>query len=913
MSDTDNKLFLVDAMALIYRAHFAFIKNPRINTKGQNTSATFGFTNALFEILEKEKPSHIGVAFDSYAPTVRHVEYADYKANRDKQPEDISLAIPYIKKILDAFGIPVIECEGYEADDLIGTLAKKARKLGYTVYMFTPDKDFAQLVEDGIYILKPAKMGNPPEIWDSARVKQEFGIKRIDQVVDIQGLMGDSVDNIPGVPGIGPKTAQKLIEAFDTVENLIRNTDKLKDKQKDLINQYADQALLSKKLATIIIDAPVEFDHDFFSLSEPDKEALEAIFAELEFKNLGKRILGKEPEKKSADDMLFKMAEQFNMTIEKQPNEEQTSQDGHKEHYYLLSDLEGINSLKKKIKENKNICFYIEYSTELLSRSYISGIGIESVNDYYYFQPGDGKDSNSEAVGLFKEIFEDPSIIKTGFDLKQTILILNNYGIHVKGELFDVMIAHYLIDSESRHDLDFLSEKYLSKSLIKRPVFSDENTLKNYFCEKTRLLSELSAQFSKIIDENHYNRLFYEVESPLVGVLAEMEENGIKVDQEILKIYSGELLTDLTALEKEIFNISGVSFNINSPLQLGRVLFEIMKIDPGAKKTSKTKQYATGEDVLQRLTEKHVIAQKLLDYRSLQKLKSTYVDALPLLINPITGRIHTSFNQSVTSTGRLSSTNPNMQNIPIRTDRGRFIRIAFIPRNNDFQILSADYSQIELRLIADMSQDESMIESFKKGVDIHQTTAAKIYNVALEEVTPEMRRKAKVVNFGIIYGISGWGLAQRLDIPRREGDEIIRQYFEKFPRIREYMDQTMEFARKNGYVETLLGRKRYIREINSRNAMQRGFAERNAINAPVQGTAADLIKMAMVNISREMASKKLKSAMLLQVHDELVFDLHKEEKDILPGIVKFQMENAMQLKVPLIVEVGISDNWLEAH
>lgn len=903
----EKKLFLLDAMALIYRAHFAFIKNPRINSKGVNTSAIFGFTNSLLDILEKEKPTHIAVAFDTYAPTVRHADFTEYKANRDKQPEDITYAIPVIKKMLEAFKIPAIEVEGYEADDLIGTLAKKAQQEGFSVYMFTPDKDFAQLVDENIFIYKPSKMGNPAEVWDAERVKKEFGIKRIEQVVDIQGLMGDAVDNIPGVPGIGPKNAQKLIEEFDTIENLLKNTEQLREKQRDLIRQYADQALLSKKLATIITDIDISFDEHEFLLEEPDKELLENLFAELEFRNLSKRILGKEPEKKTADELLMQMADLFKIPT----GQEKAEIPEEIENYYLF-DLSMSEDFIKKVSEKKILYFYNETSRSESGLEF-SGMAVSDGEDYLSIKPNKENKIEAEILLSLKPLFEDPGISKTGYDLKTTITILRNHDIGMEGKLSDVLIAHYLVDSESRHDLDFLTEKYLNRRFTTRDVFENEDNIKNYWCEKCAIIKLVDEKLNKELDSAGEIRLYREVEVPLIRVLADMEAEGIRVDPGKLNEYSLVLSEEINELEKDIFKVSGVNFNINSPLQLGRVLFEIMKLDPGAKKTSKTKQYSTSEEVLQKLANKHMIARKLLDYRSLQKLKSTYVEALPALVNPKTGRIHTSFNQAVTATGRLSSTNPNLQNIPIRTERGRYIRKAFVPRSEDYMIMSADYSQIELRIIADISGDESMMNSFKNGIDIHQTTAAKIYDVPLTEVTPEMRRKAKVVNFGIIYGISGWGLAQRLDIARKEGEEMISHYFTEFPQIRNYMDKTIVFARENGYVSTLMGRRRIIREINSRNAMQKGFAERNAINAPIQGSAADLIKIAMVNIQRKILDMKLKSRMILQVHDELVFDMAKSEKELLTNMVKREMENAMHLKVPLVVDIGVADNWLDAH
>jgi DNA polymerase I len=909
----DKRLFLIDAMALIYRAHFAFIKNPRINSKGLNTSATFGFMNSLLDIMDKDKPTHIAVAFDSHGPTFRHVEYVEYKANRDKQPEDISFALPVIKAILKAFHIPVIEMPGFEADDIIGTLAKQASREGYVVYMYTPDKDFAQLVEEGkIFLYKPGRMQNPPEVWDTEKVKQEFGIVRIDQVVDIQGLMGDAVDNIPGVPGIGPKTAQKLIAEFDTIENLIKNVDKIEGRNKDLIKQHADQALLSKKLATISLEVPVKFDSILYNIDPPDEKLVEGLFAELEFRAMGKRVLGKEPEKKAIAALPDEIKNLFDISDEPQP--EIRTIDSAAKHYIQINSDETKTEFINLLKKNNRVAIHIDTNTSNPHTARILSMAFcFKPEEAYSIRFTPDKEQTRKFLDEIGFIFKDKKYTIVGYNLKFLHIVLASYDIEMENLLFDNMIAHYIIDPETKHDFPYLAETYLSYKQLSTGLFSATEGFGAAACEEAELNLELSEVFHKTIRDNGMERLFFEVECPMISVLAHMEMEGVKVDKEVLNVYSGELLIEMNTLETEIFKISGMSFNLNSPQQLGRVLFDILRIDDKVKKTKKSKQYSTSEDVLIKLAPKHEIVRLMLEYRSLQKLRSTYVEALPELINPQTGRIHTSYNQAITATGRLSSTNPNLQNIPIRTDKGRFIRKAFVPRNDDYVLLSADYSQIELRIIASISRDEAMIESFKNNIDIHSTTAAKVFDVPLEEVTTEMRRKAKVVNFGIIYGISGWGLAERMGISRKEADEIINQYFIKFPGIKRYMDETIKYAHEKGYVQTLLGRKRFIRDINTQNQMQKGFAERNAINAPIQGSAADMIKIAMVEIDKKIISGKFLSKMILQVHDELVFDCLKTELDALKMIVKEEMEKALPLDVPVYVEMGSGVNWLDAH
>ena len=909
----DKRLFLIDAMALIYRAHFAFIKNPRINSKGLNTSAIFGFMNSLLDIMDKDKPSHLAVAFDSHGPTFRHLEYVEYKANRDKQPEDISYAIPVIKAILKGFHIPVIEMPGFEADDIIGTLAKQAAIENFVVYMYTPDKDFAQLVEDGkIFLYKPGRMQNPPEVWDSNKVKQEFGIIRIDQVVDIQGLMGDAVDNIPGVPGIGPKTAMKLIAEFDNIENLIKNAHKIEGRNKDLIIQHANQALLSKKLATISLEVPVKFEEKDFEIDPPDAKLLEGLFAELDFRTMCRRVLGKDPDKNAISALPDDIKNMFNITD--QPQTPIRSIDTASKNYIQINSDVIKSEFIKLLKQNDRISIHIDTNTSnphnarLLSMAFCF-----SLQEAYYIRFTPDKELTKQFLSDIGFVFNDKSKTIVGYNLKFLHIVLSNYHVEMENQLFDNMIAHYIIDPEAKHDFPFLAETFLSYKQVSTGLFSATEGFGAAACEEAELNLELSEIFQKTISENDLEHLFFDVECPMIPVLAHMEIEGVKVDKNVLNVYSEELLAEMNMLEADVYRISGVSFNLNSPQQLGRVLFDILRIDDKVKKTKKSKQYSTSEDVLVKLAPKHEIVRKMLEYRSLQKLRSTYVEALPELISHETGRIHTSYNQAITATGRLSSTNPNLQNIPIRTDKGRFIRKAFVPRNDDYVLFSADYSQIELRIIASISQDEAMIESFRQNIDIHSTTAAKIFNVPLAEVTADMRRKAKVVNFGIIYGISAWGLAERMGINRKEADEIINQYFIKFPGIKRYMDESIKFAVENGFVKTLLGRKRFIRDINTQNQMQKGFAERNAINAPIQGSAADMIKIAMVEIDKKIIENKFSSKMILQVHDELVFDCLKTELEPLMKIVKEEMEKALPLDVPVYVEMGSGQNWLDAH
>ncbi len=921
MSRTENKLFLLDAMALIYRAHFAFSKNPRINSKGVNTSAAFGFTNTLYEVISKEKPSHIAVAFDASGPTFRHKDYEPYKANRQEQPEDIQVAIPIVKEIVKAFGIPVLEMQGYEADDIIGTLAKKASCEEFTVYMMTPDKDFAQLVEDCILLYKPAFMGNSVDILGVPEVLKKFDIDRVDQVRDLLGLQGDSVDNIPGIPGVGPKTASKLLRQYGTLEDIIANADQLKGKQREKLIEFSEQGKLSKYLATIKIDVPVEFDAEIFRYDGPHKEELHKIFQELEFRALTRRVLGEQGEavdNNGQGNLFEQVAEQ---TIDLKSISEVN-------HNYQLADTpEKRKDLVHQLEKQDAFCFDTETdSLDALTTQLVGlAFSFEKGSAYYVPCPADHEEAKAIAYE-FKALLEDAHKTKIAQNLKFDLLVLKKYGVEIKGPIFDTMIVHYLLDPETGHSMDVMAENYLQykpvsiESLIGKKGknqgsmrdLSPEDIVE-YAGEDADITLQLKERFAgEIKQEKKLQKLLYEMELPLIPVLAAMEYEGVKIDTSALEELSLELANELLKIEQDIFQVAGTEFNIGSPKQLGEVLFDHMKLVDKPKKT-KSGQYATGENILSALATEHDIARRILDFRELQKLKNTYVDALPKLISNYDGRIHTSYNQAVTSTGRLSSTNPNLQNIPIRTKKGQLIRKAFVARSEDFLLMSADYSQVELRIMASFSQDESMMDAFHHGRDIHATTAAKIYDVALEKVTPEMRRKAKTANFGIIYGVSAFGLAQQLSIPRQEASEIIKAYFKEFSSIKNYMDEAIATARKNEYIETIMGRRRYLRDINSRNPTVRGYAERNAINAPIQGTAADMIKLAMVNIHHWMQQEKLQSRMIMQVHDELVFDVHQDEADLVKGKVIELMKEALPLKVPMEVDANVAHNWLEAH
>jgi len=928
MSD-QKKIFLLDAMALIYRAFFALNKNPRFNSKGLNTSAMMGFANTLYDLIKNEKPTHIGVAFDTQAPTVRHIDFIDYKANRQEMPEDLSKSIPYIMKLIEAFNIPILFSEGYEADDVIGTLAKKAEQNGFQTYMVTPDKDFGQLVSENIFIYKPGRMGEKAVVMGIPEVCEKFGIKRPDQVIDMLGLWGDASDNIPGIPGVGEVTAKKLLAEFDNIDNLITNADKIANiKLRDKVITYADQAKASRDLATIILDVPVEFHEENLRLSTPDKKALKEIFDELEFRAFAKRVftdLSLETQKTNTQPDLFSNFDDFN-TIEDEEVEDKKTIKNTPHQYHLITNKSDINTLIEKLLQQKSICFDTETTGLDANNAELVGISFSYKAGEAYFIPIPEVYSEAmEIVSLFKPIFENEKIEKIGQNMKYDIAILKWYDIEVKGKLFDTMIAHYLMEPDMRHNMDLLAETYLNYSPVSIETLIgkkgknqlsmrnvDLETIKEYAAEDADITFQLKQLFEPQLSKDNLKTLFENVEIPLIPVLADMESEGVKVDINVLNLYSAELQAEIIEVEKEIFDLAGETFNISSPLQLGKILFDKLKIVENAKQT-KTKQYSTGEEILQKLVNKHPIIEKILDYRSLTKLKSTYVDSLPELTNPRTGRIHTSYNQAVAATGRLSSNNPNLQNIPIRTERGREIRKAFVPRNEDFVLLSADYSQIELRIIASISEDKGMIYAFNNGLDIHTATAAKVYNVEIQDVTSEMRRNAKTVNFGIVYGISAFGLSERLNIPRKEAALIIEQYFAKYPKIKDYMDKSIAFAKENGYVETLLGRRRYLRDINSSNFTVRGFAERNAINAPIQGSSADMIKIAMIRIHNEMIKQNLQSKMIMQVHDELVFDVHKSEIEIIKSIIYNGMRDALPLKVAVEIEMNSGNNWLETH
>jgi DNA polymerase-1 len=944
MSQTQaHKLFLLDAMALIYRAHFAFSKNPRINSKGLNTGVMLGFTNTLLEVLEKEKPSHIAVAFDTKAPTFRHIQYTPYKANRLEQPEDITVSIPWVKEIIRAFNIPVLELDGFEADDVIGTIAKKAEKELFTVYMMTPDKDYGQLVDDHIFLYKPAFMGNGVDVMGPKQICEKWDIEHVDQVRDILGLMGDAVDNIPGIPGIGEKTAVKLLKEFGTVEGVVANADQLKGKQRENVENFGPQGILSKELATIKIDVPVDFDEVALRVEGVDEEKLRAIFSELEFRTLANRLFKEGPAKKAAAapptpaqmDLFGAPAPRTNSFVAEEEQEEEVSISepivldtihSNAHNYHKIKGKAAIQELVEYLLLQKEICFDTETTSLDAMNAELVGLSFSYVEGEAYYIPLEADQNEAkEVLELLRPVFENESILKIGQNIKYDLLVLKNYGIEVKGTLYDTLLAHYLIEPEGKHGMDWLAQQYLQYKPVSiteligkkgkgqgnmRDVDEDEVTA--YASEDADITLRLKGKLDPILLSNGLKKLVEEVENPLIPVLTDMEFEGVRIDTGSLAELSVSLEQESKEIEKRVYELAGVRFNLASPKQLGEVLFEKLKLDPKAKKT-KTGQYATGEEILSKMADEHEIAQAILEHRQMVKLKSTYVDALPTMINSKTGRIHTTYNQFVAATGRLSSINPNLQNIPIRTARGREIRKAFVPRDENYVLLSADYSQIELRLMAAFSQDESMLEAFRTGRDIHATTAAKIFKVPLDEVTTDMRRKAKTANFGIIYGISAFGLAQRLSIPRGEAKEIIDAYFTEFPAVKQYMDGAIEKARTQEYVETILGRRRYLRDINSRNMTMRGFAERNAINAPLQGSAADLIKVAMIHVQAWMKSKNLKSKLILQVHDELVFDAHKDEVELLKKEIPGLMSNAIPLPVPIEVEVGVGTDWLQAH
>ncbi|MBB6130029.1 DNA polymerase I [Mucilaginibacter lappiensis] len=934
-----KKLFLLDGMALIYRAHFALSKSPRFTSNGLNTSAVMGFTNTLLDVLKKEKPTHMAVVFDTEAPTERHTDYEAYKAHREAMPEDLSKALPYVIKVILGFNIPVITSDGYEADDIIGTLAKKAEQKGYQVYCMTPDKDFAQLVSENIRIYKPARMGNEMEILGVKEVLEKWEIERVEQVIDILGLWGDAVDNIPGIPGIGEKTAKALIKQYGSMEEIIAHSHELKGKQRENVENFAEQGLLSKKLATILLNVPVELDEEGLQMGEPSKDLLEPLFAELEFRTLGKRVFGDdfsvtEMKAVSVQTDLFGdpvATARTTMTVDVEdiyepPAIAAKNIDNVPHEYHLADTPEKRAELIALLLKQQTICFDTETTGTDANNCELVGLSFAiKPGEAWYVPVPENQDDAKSIATEFKPVLEHEGINKIGQNIKYDILVLKWYSIQVKGGLFDTMMAHYVIDPDTRHGMDILSENYLgykpvSITTLIGPKGKNQGNMrdveiekiKEYAAEDADITLQLKSIFEPKLKQVESEKLINEIEHPLIYVLADMEFEGVKIDHDTLREFSKQLETDIAGFEKTVYEKAGVRFNIASPKQLGEVLFEKLMLDPKAKKT-KTGQYQTGEDVLLSLAAKSDIVRDILDFRQLQKLKSTYVDALPTMVNPKTGRVHTSYNQAVAATGRLSSVNPNLQNIPIRTERGREVRKAFIPRDSGHSIVSADYSQIELRIIAEISKDPNMMQAFVDNLDIHTATAANVYGIALNEVTSDQRRNAKAVNFGIIYGQSAFGLSQNLGIPRKEAADIIEQYFAQFPGIKQYMTDTMNFARENGYVTTLMGRRRYLRDINSANATVRGFAERNAINAPIQGSAADMIKIAMINIHRELKAQKLDAKMTMQVHDELVFDVPHDEIELIKPIIMHNMKTAIKTEVPIMVEIGTGLNWLEAH
>ena len=922
----DQRLFLLDAFALIYRAHYAFIKNPIRNSKGINTSASYGFTLFLHDLLKKEKPSHLAVVFDSPGATDRAVEHEFYKANREAMPEDIAINIPFIKEILKGFSIPMLALEGFEADDIVGTIAKEKEKTGHKVYMVTPDKDFAQLVSENIFMYKPSRQGNGVEILGVPEVKEKWQVEDPLQVIDILGMWGDAVDNIPGIPGVGEKTAKKLIAQYGSMENMLDHSHELKGKLKEKVEANKEQALISKKLATIILDVPISVSDEDLLISEPDKKLLADLFAELEFRTLGKRILGEEftvnkPNTSGQMD-LFSSGGDVGAIQEEDKGKNIENVD---HNYELVQEDKDLAKLIRLLLKQESVAFDTETTGLDVLNETILGISFSiHANEGFYIPLND--DNRSKVLEDLKAVLENESIEKVGQNLKYDIHILANHGVHVKGALFDTMLAHYLLEPDSRHNMDYLSESYLGyspvslQSLIGKKGKNQKtfdtiemDKQKEYAAEDADITWQLGQFFKVLCKEQNVQQVLQQVELPLLPVLTKMERNGVKLDEDFLKSFSEELQEEQIATRTKIFETAKTEFNLDSPKQLGEVLFDQMEIPYKGKKT-KTGQYATGEDKLLKYSHDYPIVHDILEYRQITKLRSTYVDALPKLINERTGKVHTTFSQAVAATGRLSSVNPNLQNIPIRTDRGKRVRKAFVPSDDQHILLAADYSQIELRLIAELSGDEAMLSAFQDGLDIHAATASKIFNVPLEEVSREMRSNAKTVNFGIIYGVSAFGLSQQTNLSRTESKEVIDSYFKTYPGIKKYMDENIEQAREKGYVTTILGRKRILRDINSRNAIVRGHAERNAINTPVQGSAADMIKLAMININKEMERRELKSLMTLQVHDELVFDALKSELDELTALVIEEMEKALPgLKVPIIAEVGTGENWLEAH
>ena len=927
------KLFLIDAYALIYRSYYAFLKNPRINSKGMNTSAIFGFINSLEDVLKRENPTHIAVAFDPKGPTFRHEAYELYKAQREETPEVIRQSVPIIKDIIDAYNIPILEVPRFEADDVIGTVSKLAEKEGFEVYMMTPDKDYGQLVSEHIFMYRP-KFGGDYEVMGVKEVLNKYSLTSVDQVIDLLGLMGDSSDNIPGCPGVGEKTAQKLLEEYGSIENLLENTDKLKGALQKRVTENAEQIRFSKFLATIKTDVPIQFNAVKCVREKPNETRLTEIYTELEFRTFINKMTGEE--KKSApapQKVAAKGPVQGNLFDLFAPEEPSVPK------YSTLASLKTTLHVYKTVDTEEEMAklgrfladqdfFAFDTETDGIDPLTAGLVGMSFAvkeNEAWYVPVPADKEEAAKIVTHFSPALQNRKSQKIGQNIKFDIIVLRKYGVRVAGPLFDTMIAHYLLNPELRHGMDYLAETYLKYkpvpiSQLIGPKGKNQLCMRDvplaqiaeYAAEDADVTLKLKNFFAPELKKAGIESLFFDIEMPLIYVLVEMEATGVKLDTVALKQSSEELTAALNNLEKEIYELAGVKFNINSSKQVGEVLFEHLKIEEKAKKT-KTGSYSTSEDILEKMRSKHPVVGKLLEYRGLKKLLSTYIDALPELISPETGKIHTSFNQTVTATGRLSSTNPNLQNIPIRDELGREIRKAFIPDNEDCTFFSADYSQIELRIMAHLSRDEHMIEAFRSGADIHSATAAKIYGIPVEEVTGDMRRKAKTANFGIIYGISIFGLAERLNIPRAESKELIEGYFKSYPGIRDYMDESIRIAKEKGYVETIFKRKRYLPDINSHNAIVRGYAERNAINAPIQGSAADIIKVAMVRIYNRFEEEGLKSKMILQVHDELNFNVCQDEQEKVRQIVLEEMENAIQLQVPLIADCGEGKNWLEAH
>lgn len=939
-----KRLFLLDAYALIFRGYYAFIKNPRINSKGMDTSAIMGFMNSLLDVIKRERPDHLAVAFDKEGSAVRTEMFADYKGNRDETPEAIKIAIPYIQEILKAMHIPVIEMAGCEADDLIGTVAKQAEKQGYQVYMVTPDKDFAQLVSENIFMYRPARMGNGIEIWGVPEVLERFEIERPEQVIDFLGMMGDAVDNIPGLPGVGEKTAKKLLKEYGSMENLLANTHQLKGKMKENIEANAEKGILSKKLATIITDCNVTFDEHDYELSKPDTEKVEALFQELEFRRMAEQFHKLFSHGEEFDEIntqgytptktITKQDQQFSLFNEGAADEHAQFDPGfykkldtYDHNYQVVQGNMGISLLMRDMMQQKSVSFDTETTGICALTAELVGLSFswEKGKGFYIPVPAN-RDEAKELLQKLVPFYESEEIEKVGQNLKYDIEVLSNYGITVKGKFFDTMIAHYLINPDMRHGMDILAETYLKYSpmpieaLIGKKGKNQKSMrdvelelIKEYAVEDADITLQLKEVFEPMLEQTLTRKLFDDIEIPLMPVLAAMEHEGINLDTAYLKQLSEVLTNDIKGLELKIYEAAGESFNLASPKQLGDILFDKLKIGGTKQKKTKTGQYATGEEVLSYLAKDNPIVQDILDWRQLVKLQNTYVDALPTQVEPATGRVHTDYMQTVAATGRLSSNNPNLQNIPIRTERGRQIRKAFIARDENYTLLSADYSQIELRIIAALSGDPEMVKSFQNNEDIHASTAAKVFNVSLAEVTREQRSNAKTVNFGIVYGVSAFGLSNQTSLSRSESKELIDAYYKTYPTLRDYINSQVEFARENGYVQTISGRRRYLKDINSQNAVVRGAAERNAVNAPIQGSAADIIKIAMINIHKRLINEGWKSKMLLQVHDELVFDVHNSETERIKPMIKHEMENAFPLDVPLVVEMGTGQNWLEAH